>query len=1021
MTNDLQALHAWTHATYRAKDLKPNRWWWREGGIQKFMEACAHSIGTLEQPIIDAWEAEFPRSGGYDFSYPDLEGYGAPGDEDEAPVPRQADADRKRELRRVVQKRQHDAVRIYLQVTSALQDEEAATDPQVTTRLRDRLAEVASLPSRPDDAAARSLYGLDHVLDVARRLLWLRMEAATGSSVRSKARVAFPTVRPRPVLRYVCAETLAEGPADEGASVFLAAEQAFLPLGPAFCQALVDAPEAMRQSVASPLTSPCRIRIEDLHEGRFRPTSDLLTGPSVGGAAAVAVWSAQSETPVERNWLVSFSTRSVPEASVDGKIHRVGSLDDKRALASPGTGLLFCGRMDGEVGLFASDPRDLAVRRRAAPGTESLSVAFDLVAGSARDRSRYLAAVDKRIVKDSFGVATPTGDKRPLPDIYVQVRIARRRIDLSKLERPMDGAVPQDRPEDIDYLRGATAELEAEELPVLMPWPDFARGGDAGAVYLRRGVILGDPGFGKSWLLRSEARRLAIAARDALGEDGNNAALPVLLTLTELADFVHDAPDIPAAIVQAVRKSYGGADVPESVAADIREALEDPALIDRGLGDVPQRVVLLLDSLDEVPSGNEERLSRLWGWISKRPGLAVWVTSRSVGYRGVGEWSKDLLQPDPAAPSRADHKDVEVELCAFTDRQQREFVRKWFGESARDERAADASPADSRAADLLDAISNSPQLQGMAQVPLLLTFLCIRAESGATDLASETRASLYAGVVRDMLHQEFVRRFGALDEDVEELFEDWVDETVDKLRPAAFSLFSGSTELFTVTQLKAPFVQQQLDGDRGRAQGMVDIWFDVDDFVENRSRLKVTELPLVASVNPGDEDARRLYRFIHRTFHEYFAGGFLAQVINTAERNEEEQSSAGWDHEIHAWQEILNEDGLPKEIEDGDYASAWRRVQVPLWKFVAKKAWDPRYKQPLLFLAGQLTDDDDRAELLDIVAFGEGRGEEEGEKDDLFRHRLALAAQMVPEIVPEGIESWDDYDLGENPPDATDG
>lgn len=57
---------------------------------------------------------------------------------------------------------------------------------------------------------------------------------------------------------------------------------------------------------------------------------------------------------------------------------------------------------------------------------------------------------------------------------------------------------------------------------------------------------------------------------------------------------------------------------------------------------------------------------------------------------------------------------------------------------------------------------------------------------------------------------------------------------------------------------------------------------------------------------------------------------------------------------------------------------------------VDRKAWDPRWQEVIALLAGQLGDPEPLIQLL-----------EHEKKDDLFRHRLALAASCLPELKPE--------------------
>jgi len=78
-----------------------------------------------------------------------------------------------------------------------------------------------------------------------------------------------------------------------------------------------------------------------------------------------------------------------------------------------------------------------------------------------------------------------------------------------------------------------------------------------------------------------------------------------------------------------------------------------------------------------------------------------------------------------------------------------------------------------------------------------------------------------------------------------------------------------------------------------------------------------------------------------------------------------------------------------------EYLAACALVGKPgpgeFWQFVDAKAWDPDWEQVVLFLAGQLSCSADMLrQLLELLS--------DNTKDDLFRHRLAVAARCLGEI-----------------------
>jgi len=94
--------------------------------------------------------------------------------------------------------------------------------------------------------------------------------------------------------------------------------------------------------------------------------------------------------------------------------------------------------------------------------------------------------------------------------------------------------------------------------------------------------------------------------------------------------------------------------------------------------------------------------------------------------------------------------------------------------------------------------------------------------------------------------------------------------------------------------------------------------------------------------------------FLHLTVHEFLAAAAMAHIIN----------ERGWDAVI--------------EPAEG---------QVDLQRLIDGKAWDPRWQEVMTFLAGQLADP---LPLLTLLT--------QEKRDDVFRHRLALAAHCLPEL-----------------------
>jgi len=131
----------------------------------------------------------------------------------------------------------------------------------------------------------------------------------------------------------------------------------------------------------------------------------------------------------------------------------------------------------------------------------------------------------------------------------------------------------------------------------------------------RRAILLGDPGFGKTWLLRYEARRLAQEGIDRLlvhqSHSLDQITLPIYIRLSDLAQ-TRGALD-EALVDQVVGK----------------RSTRFKSLVQDRLGS--ERCTILLDAWDEVP--NREQLQpRIEKFAKDFDNPQILLTSRIVGY-----------------------------------------------------------------------------------------------------------------------------------------------------------------------------------------------------------------------------------------------------------------------------------------------------------------------------------------------------------------------------------------------------
>jgi hypothetical protein len=430
--------------------------------------------------------------------------------------------------------------------------------------------------------------------------------------------------------------------------------------------------------------------------------------------------------------------------------------------------------------------------------------------------------------------------------------------------------------------------------PPLVPWDEQA------AARFPRAVILGDPGFGKTWLLRYEARRLARDAARALRPGAGGLDQVTLPLFARLSDLNRSDGPLEDALAPGQSESF------RRFACQRLEA-----------GDA----VVLLDAWDEVPveipepgqpiayaSHYRQRLGQRLGDFARRfPRCRVLLTSRIVGYNG---------SPIPGAR--------ELELFAFDGPQVEAFAGAWFGDAEL----------------FLASLRQSPQVGELARIPLMLTLLCRafaerrRRAPAAEDRddALTRRASVYRVCLRGLLRdwrEEKERR---------EISDGYVDAMLEVLSGSAHALFAGGYEQFGEGLLRER-VRAALGG-LGAAHELAG--WDATSVIAELKRAGLL-------ITTGEHRDAPLM-FLHRTFQEYLAARDLARRVK----------SGGW--------------GSVTALVD-------------------RKAWRPAWQEVLVLLAGQL---EDPVPLLRLLA--------NKERDDLFRHRLALAALCLTEVRAEALD-----------------
>ncbi len=237
---------------------------------------------------------------------------------------------------------------------------------------------------------------------------------------------------------------------------------------------------------------------------------------------------------------------------------------------------------------------------------------------------------------------------------------------------------------------------------------------------------------------------------------------------------------------------------------------------------------------------------------------------------------------------------------------------------------------------LSDHLRRSPQLRSLAATPLLLSIICYIADSATASPFPATRGQLYAAAVERLVMfraQRLATMYpGAAPASHEKLA---------ILQRAALQLFTHDERQLTFSgrtlgqALKDALYEEGYSDAAGPWANAL-----LEDLLHNSGLLR--------------GDAERGFFFFHLTIQEFLTAAALAVHVND-----------------HGWSAPLTVAGKT----------------VRASQLIQKKSWDPRWREVIVLLVGQLADP---LSLLTVLT--------DGKKDDVFCHRLALAAQGLDEV-----------------------
>ncbi|MDJ0659558.1 MAG: HEAT repeat domain-containing protein [Crocosphaera sp.] len=355
-------------------------------------------------------------------------------------------------------------------------------------------------------------------------------------------------------------------------------------------------------------------------------------------------------------------------------------------------------------------------------------------------------------------------------------------------------------------------------------------------------MVLADPGMGKSTLLKNET---IIKIREALKQLENksvdNLVFPLFIRLSELARETGEIIDI---IPNILKQDYP--EIIDQIEYYLQEKLQQG------------KCLLLFDALDEVPKDDRIPLSKRLNRFLKNYPCPIICTSRIVGYGG------NFIDGGK-----------EVEIVPFDDKKTAEYIKTWFNYAAgkiEDEMVS--------ADGLINELKNRPQIQGLAQNPLLLSLLCSLYQSKGLILPAR-RTQVYEKAVNYILSQWSKDNQRKLSD------EGWIIAKTNLLEYLAYEFSCQNQEVFSGKEL-----YDKINEYLGQT--------DKREFNQKTATELITELTEEDGIIQTLSAEGNQYLFLHRTFQEYFTASYLKEEIQKNKKEGLELIQAHfWEYDWH--------------------------------------------------------------------------------------------------------------------------